>query len=87
VKWLVESRGAEIETCDRGQFTPLLNAAWAGDRALVRFLLIKGADRSKIGTCHYTKPLSAPDFQGMSAEDWAKDRGHDEIATLIRLGL
>lgn len=28
VRWLVEKKKADIETCDRGHFTPLLNAAW-----------------------------------------------------------
>ena len=35
VRWLVEEKGADIETYDRGQFTPLLNAAYSGDRYLV----------------------------------------------------
>ena len=29
-KWLIEEKGADIESCDRGQFTPLMNAAWNG---------------------------------------------------------
>jgi hypothetical protein len=36
VRWLVETMKADIETYDRGGFTPLLNAAWAGDKYLVR---------------------------------------------------
>ena len=87
VRWLVEVKGADIETYDRGNFTPLLNAAWAGDRYLVRFLMSKGADRSKIGMFHYTKPLSSPDFKGLTPEGWATEKGFDDIAKLIRLGL
>lgn len=87
VRWLVETKHADIETCDRGCFTPLLNAAWAGDKYLVRFLLQKGADRTKLGTCHYTKPLASPDFEGLTAAEWADKRGHNDIATLIRIGL
>ncbi len=29
-RWLIEEKGADIESCDRGQFTPLMNAAWNG---------------------------------------------------------
>jgi ankyrin repeat protein len=42
VKWLVEVQHADVETVDRGLFTPLMNAAYAGDKYLVRFLLQKG---------------------------------------------
>lgn len=35
VRWLVEEKQADIESCDRGQFTPLMNAAYDGDRYLV----------------------------------------------------
>lgn len=68
MRYLVETKRADIESHDRGGFTPLLNAAWAGDKYLVRFLMQRGADRSKIGTCHYTKPLAHPDFRGLTAE-------------------
>lgn len=87
VRWLVETKKADIETCDRGNFTPLLNAAWAGDRFLVRFFLQKGASRSQLGTGHYTRPLALPDFVGFTAEGWANERGYEEIAKLLRLGL
>jgi len=86
-RWLVEEKGADIESSDRGNFTPLLNAAWAGDRMLVRFLLGKGCDRAKVGTGHYTQALAPPDFEGLTAEGWARKRGHSEIADLIKLGL
>lgn len=90
VKWMVEGKSgkkADIETCDRGSFTPLLNAAWNGDRYLVRFLLQKGADRLKIGFGHYTKALAHPDFEGLTAAGWADKKGHPEVARLIRIGL
>ena len=122
VKWLVESKKANIETrcvpnntkegniiisfyhlfvyfafgflnktktnnSDRGRFTPLLNAAWAGDKHMTRYFLAKGANRMAYGTGHYTQGLAPPDFQGLSAEDWAKRRGHHELAEIIRLGL
>ena len=65
----------------------LINAAWAGDKHLVRFLLHHGADRSKIGTGHSTEALAPSDFDGLTAEGWAREKGHDEIAELIRMGL
>lgn len=86
-KWLIEERGADVETCDRGQFTPLLNAAWNGDKHLVRYLLGKGCDRTKIGYNHSSQGLAPSTFEGMNAEGWARKRGHDEVAELIRLGL
>ena len=87
VRWLVEQKQADIESYDRGHFTALLNAAWAGDRHLVRYFLRRGADRSKIGYGHYTTALAHPDFKGLTAEGWARRKGHDDIANLIRLGL
>jgi Ankyrin repeats (many copies) len=87
VKWLVETKGADIESSDRGHFTPLLNAAWAGDRYLVRFLMQRGSNRNQVGTCHYTKPLASLDFKGHTADGWAEKRGHHDIALLIRSGL
>uniref|UniRef100_A0A7S2XJ62 PDZ domain-containing protein n=1 Tax=Attheya septentrionalis TaxID=420275 RepID=A0A7S2XJ62_9STRA len=87
VKWLIDTHGANMETQDRGSFTPLINAAWAGDKYLVRYLMSKGCDRTKIGTGHYSHPLAHPDFAGHTAEGWARKRGFPEIAELIRLGL
>jgi hypothetical protein len=87
VRWLVEVKKADIETNDRGSFTPLLNAAWAGDKGLVRFLLQKGASRMHKGIFHYTKPVSLHDFTGLTAEEWARKREHYAIAQLLRQGL
>ena len=87
VRWLVETKGSDVESCDRGGFTPLLNAAWAGNIRLVRFLMSCGCDRTKLGRGHYTKPLAAPDFQGYTAEGWARERSHPEVAELLRVGL
>lgn len=87
VRWLIEAKGADLESCDRGRFTPLINAAWAGDKYLVRFLLGKGADRTKIGTGHYSQPLALPEFEGLNAEGWARKRGHEDVGDLIHMGL
>ena len=86
-KWLIEEKGADIESCDRGSFTPLMNAAWAGDKHMVRYLLAKGCCRVKVGFNHSSKGLAASTFKGLTAEGWAKKRGHDGVAELIRLGL
>jgi ankyrin repeat protein len=86
-RWLVESKGADIESSDRGGFTPLLNAAWAGNIKLVRFLMSKGADRMKLGRGHYSKPLAAPDFKGHTAEGWAREKEYPDVAELLRVGL
>lgn len=87
VRWLVDKKGANIETSDRGNFTPLLNAAWSGDRWLVRFFLQRQSDRAVRGTQHYTQGIAPPGFEGRTAEEWAEKRGHPEVAKLIRLGL
>jgi hypothetical protein len=87
VRWLLETKGADIETYDRGGFTPLINAAWQGDRHLVRYLLGRGANRTKVGFCHFFEPLAPPEFKGLTAEGWARRRGHHELADLISLGL
>jgi hypothetical protein len=86
-KWLIEEKGADIESCDRGQFTPLMNAAWNGDRYIARYLLARGCDRTKIGFNHSSEGLASPKFDGLTAEGWARKRGHDDVAELIRLGL
>lgn len=87
VRWLVETKGADIETCDRGHFTPLANAAWAGDKSMVRYFLGKGSNRTMKSTQHSSQPIAPPDFEGLTPDAWAAKRGHEEIANLIRLGL
>ena len=69
------------------QWLPLLqlNAAYAGDRYLVRFLMQRGADRNKVGRFHYTKPLSLG--MGLTAEGWADKNGYTDVAKLLRFGL
>jgi len=75
------------ESTDRGGFTPLLNAAYNGHKVLVRYLLSQGCNRNQCGVQHSSKPLAPPGTPGKTAEEWAKDRGHHEIAQLIREGL
>lgn len=87
VRWLIETKDANIETSDRGQFTPLINAAWAGNKCMVCYLMRKGASRTAQGTGHYTTGLAPYDFKGLTAEGWARKRGYDNVAEVIRLGL
>jgi hypothetical protein len=86
-KWLIETMGADIETFDRGRFTPLMNAAWNGDKYITRYLLSKKCDRTKIGYYHSSKGIAPPSFEGLTAEGWACNRGHEDVAELIHLGL
>ncbi|KAL7498138.1 hypothetical protein ACHAWT_009662 [Skeletonema menzelii] len=86
-KWLLEQKNADIESWDRGQFTPLLNAAWNGDKHMVRYLLARGADRTKTGLNHSSKGLAPAGFSGLRAEEWARQRGHHDVAELIRIGI
>lgn len=87
MKWLIEERGADLESCDRGQFTPLMNAAWNGDKYVVRYLLRRGCDRNKLGYNHSSQGLAPATFEGFNAEGWARKQGHNDVAELIRLGL
>ena len=86
-KYLIEEKKADLETCDRGQFTPLMNAAWNGDKHMVRYLLKRGGDRTKVGFNHVSQGLASASFRGRNAEGWARQRGHAEIAELICLGI
>ena len=83
---------ADLESEDRGGFTPIINAAYAGDKYLVRYLMAKGVDCTKRGKSHYTMPLvrrdiAVEEFEGLTAEGWARRKGFNEIADLIGLGL
>ena len=49
--------------------------------------MAKGSDRTKLGYNHSSQVLAPPKFEGLTAEGWARKRGHDEVAELIRLGL
>jgi hypothetical protein len=86
-KWLIETKGADVESFDRGLFTPLMNAAWNGDKYITRYLLSKKCDRTKVGYYHSSKGIAPPSFEGLTAEGWACKCGHDDVAELIRLGL
>eukprot|EP00529_Nitzschia_sp_RCC80_P006011 CAMPEP_0113462902 /NCGR_PEP_ID=MMETSP0014_2-20120614/12354_1 /TAXON_ID=2857 /ORGANISM="Nitzschia sp." /LENGTH=1013 /DNA_ID=CAMNT_0000354825 /DNA_START=466 /DNA_END=3504 /DNA_ORIENTATION=+ /assembly_acc=CAM_ASM_000159 len=86
IRWLVEKKGADIESFDRGSFTPLANAAWAGDKVMVRYFMGKGSDRTIRCTQHSSQPIAPPEFMGLTPAEWAEKRGHSAIAKLIREG-
>ena len=86
-RYLVEQESASIETVDRGNFSPLLNAAWAGNRYMVRYMLGRGASRTLVGRYHSSRGIAPADFSGYTAEGWARVRGHEKLADLIRIGL
>jgi hypothetical protein len=64
-----------------------MNAAWNGDRALLRYLLARGADRARVGFNHCSRGLAPPAFAGRTAEGWARCRGHADCADLLKYGL
>lgn len=86
VKYLLLEEKADIETQDRGGFTPLLNAAWNNNAHMTRFLLSLGARRDQIGVTHSSKGFVAG-FKGLTAENWARKRGFHDLADEIRFGL
>lgn len=79
VAWLVVEANAAVNLADLGGFTPLMDAAWAGDRELVRLLLHFGADPKRRGHSHFSGgiKLSGP---WHDAAGWARAKGHDEVA-------
>jgi hypothetical protein len=86
VRWLMDVKNADIETSDRGLFTPLCNAAWNGDVQMVRYLMRQGASRKKIAKFHSSSGI-APKHDGLTPEEWARKRGYHSIADLIQKGL
>ena len=70
---LLVDHGAAIDAIDEEyQSTPLGLAARRGQRALVEFLLTRGANPDAAGA-PWATPLS-----------WARRYGHDEIADMLR---
>jgi ankyrin repeat protein len=72
VKLLLE-HGAPVNATQAGGFTPLFSAAIANRKDLVELLLAHGAD-----------PGCKSDA-GKTAADFARERGHAELATLLDL--
>ena len=65
------AQGAPVDEPQAGGFTPLFSAAAANDRGLVELLLNHGADAS-----HESD-------SGKTAADFARDRGHTELAAWL----
>lgn len=70
VRVLIEA-GADVNAAQHGGYTPLLQAAAAGKKDLVILLLEHGAR------------LDCRCDQGKSAWDYAKERGHTEVADML----
>jgi ankyrin repeat protein len=69
---LLLDRGAKINLeSDAGRWTSLMGASYYGNRDCARLLLERGAD------------MSMKDINRMTANDWAKERGHVEIVQLL----
>jgi uncharacterized protein len=68
---LLLERGADPNVQQRGGFTALHSTAQNGDEPLAELLLVHGADRT----------LTADD--GRTAADFARDAGHDSLATRL----
>ena len=63
--------GADVNAVQQQDITPLMGAAAGGRREIVEFLLEAGAD----------KTLRSAD--GSTAADYARQRGHDDLALLL----
>ena len=65
------ARGAHIDARNRTGWTALMSAAWQGHLATTRALLRAGADPR------------VTDFEGNTAETWARKGGHEHVARLL----
>ena len=68
---LLLEKGASVNARQVGGFTPLMSAAAANRRDLAELLLAHGAD-----------PALTND-QGQTAADFARERGHTELAAWL----
>jgi ankyrin repeat protein len=71
VRMLIDA-GADTNARNEGAITPLMNAAWFGCRDSVTELLKRGAD------------ASVRDAKGRTARENASERGHKDIAELLK---
>jgi len=73
----VLDHGADVNEPDGNGFTPIMHAVMANNVELVKLLLRRGADRNATVTCGLVKNEGAFDF--------AKTRGHEQVAKALRL--
>ncbi|CAM9420085.1 unnamed protein product [Choristocarpus tenellus] len=74
--YLIWVLGAGVDVPDDGGFTPLLNAAWRGDVALMKQLLAAGGDPWVLGYSQRAGPLTPL--------QWAERQGRVEAADFLR---
>eukprot|EP00753_Platysulcus_tardus_P002106 PLAT11614.11.p1 GENE.PLAT11614.11~~PLAT11614.11.p1 ORF type:complete len:677 (-),score=217.18 PLAT11614.11:252-2282(-) len=65
--------GADVNAADEYGWTPLILACRMGHKRIVELLMAAGADPT-------------PQYDGRAAEEWAIERGHPDIAAIIRAG-
>ena len=80
LEWLVVEKRARVNLVDKGGFTALMNAAWAGHRATVLLLLNYGADVAQRGHSHFSGGIKTLE---RTSGEWAAERKHHEVASLI----
>lgn len=68
---LLIDHGADVNASQVGGYTPLHQAAAAGQKEMVLLLLASGADRTR------------PCAQGKTPAQYAEERGHSEIAAIL----
>ena len=71
VEYLVNRRGAKVNTESMYGYTPLIIAAWHGNTSAVAMLLEEGAD------------AFAKDSTDMTSLHWAASHEHPEIVKLL----
>ena len=70
---LLFAAGGRLEDRDNEGTTPLILAARAGKFEAIKWLLDHGAE------------IGAKDNDGKTAEDWARENGHGEIAGFLNI--
>ena len=74
VRYLVDA-GANKDVTDKKGFTPLMIAAYDGEMGTAKYLIRKGCN------------LTLKSVRGMTALDYAKARGHDDLADVIQAAM
>lgn len=78
VRELLEHWGASVDLQSADGFTPLLETVYAGYHATARVLLQAGAQHN----VRITGPVSVH-MGALTAAEWARQRGHPDMADLI----